>query len=124
MLTHEERVKKRVKNGATLLDSHIPGWRNKINLDILDIGSCFNCIVGQIFGGYCEGLEILFDIGTEDQQIMFGFEGEIDYHEGYSYRGFDRKLLTECWKQYIIECKQEQKSKNNSLDKTLVKELF
>jgi hypothetical protein len=45
-----------VKNGIRLLDEKVPGWAKRINLAKLDMESCHNCILGQLFGLYETGL--------------------------------------------------------------------
>ena len=41
-------VRESVRNGARLLDSQIPGWAERINIDELDIADSATCIVGQL----------------------------------------------------------------------------
>lgn len=44
----------RVAAGVALLDEKGPeGWRERINLDTLDINSLAGCILGQIYGPEC-----------------------------------------------------------------------
>ena len=50
----------RVQKGIALLDKKGPeDWREKVNLDTLDMIHGTNCIVGQIYGGYFEACRIL-----------------------------------------------------------------
>lgn len=44
----------RVARGAEFLDGHFPGWTRRIRLARLRIGSCFDCVLGQMFGAYDE----------------------------------------------------------------------
>lgn len=39
----------RVQAGIQLLDAKMPGWRDNINWDILDLGHIHNCILGQLY---------------------------------------------------------------------------
>ncbi len=48
-----------VANGAALLDEHLPGWHERIDLDTLDISSCDKCMLGQLFGRYGIGKDAL-----------------------------------------------------------------
>jgi hypothetical protein len=41
-------IPKAVQNGATLLDQHIPGWFEVIDVASLDLNSPWSCILGQI----------------------------------------------------------------------------
>jgi hypothetical protein len=74
-----------------LLDRKYPGWAEKISLDTLAMESCDNCILGQLFGSFREGMDAL--------GIAFG-----------SSRGFDRpcgtdnaayKILADAWRAAI-----------------------
>lgn len=49
-----------VERGIALLDERVPGWRDRINLDDLDMGSITKCVLGQLFGQYVDGLNELF----------------------------------------------------------------
>lgn len=67
-----------VKRGAKLLDSVKPGWEDKINLEKLEMGSCSDCIVGQV------GVKIAFDSPWEKDK-MYNYPGGFDM---ISYLGF------------------------------------
>jgi hypothetical protein len=54
-MTLEESVADR----ARWLDQKVPGWEHRINLDTLDIKSCRNCVLGQLFGSYEQALQTL-----------------------------------------------------------------
>lgn len=48
-----DEVRHRVGQGALLLDHRYGStWFTKIDILTLDIGSCFKCILGQLFGEY------------------------------------------------------------------------
>lgn len=57
MPTAEERV----AAGAALLDTKVPGWRDRIDMDILDLDSTVCCIIGQLSdrGFYAYAYEVL-----------------------------------------------------------------
>jgi hypothetical protein len=42
-------VAERVARGAALLDETVPGWDQRIDLDLLDVDCCERCILGQLF---------------------------------------------------------------------------
>lgn len=48
-----------VKKGAALLDKEVPDWRGRIDTFKLDIESWTQCVLGQVFGAYDEGLDQL-----------------------------------------------------------------
>jgi len=50
---------KSVDNGAALLDERLPGWRDHIDPNTLELADGCNCILGQLFGDYGKGIDIL-----------------------------------------------------------------
>lgn len=48
------KVSDKIRRGMSLLDEKVPGWRERIDLDTLDMHH--NCILKQLFGNYREGL--------------------------------------------------------------------
>lgn len=44
-------IEAHVADAACVLDEHKPGWYESVDLSILDMASCTNCILGQVFGG-------------------------------------------------------------------------
>lgn len=49
-------VADRVARGAAELDILHPGWFKKINVDVLSLGSCTLCILGQLYGKFPDAL--------------------------------------------------------------------
>ena len=54
----------RVDMSATGLDEHEPGWASRIIPRRLNIESGEDCVVGQLYGEYCDG---------EDRLVAKGF---------------------------------------------------
>lgn len=80
-------MKENVLRGIELLDRQVPGWRDRIDWDRLEMDSCYDCILGQLFDFYCTGLDELGLIAG----IPDGFDADFttcDYGE-----------LTELWRQ-------------------------
>lgn len=46
----EVNVRPEVKRGAAWLDEVRPGWDKEIDLTKLELDSCADCVVGQLFG--------------------------------------------------------------------------
>lgn len=46
--------------GAALLDTENPGWRSRIDLDRFDMTGFGQCVLGQLYGNYGEGVDELF----------------------------------------------------------------
>lgn len=64
-------IEARVERGARLLDEKNPGWAWDINLDKLDMSSCYRCVLGQLYDGYSYGLG------------QIGLLHEIDWEYGF-----------------------------------------
>lgn len=84
----------RVALGAALLSSRKPDWRNRINLNTLDIKSAHCCPLGQLYGSYARGLEKLFD-GDSNAARKHGFIA----NRGNGQGAYDDEsaLLQEAW---------------------------
>lgn len=82
----------RVVRGVELLDAKEPGWRDRINLEALNLGDVHQCVLGQTFGHYLTGLGAL-GIEAGGQSRDHGFTAsECDY-------GPD--VLDNLWKEVI-----------------------
>jgi hypothetical protein len=85
-------VDERVDNGMDVLYEYFGStdWVWDIDLETLDQYSIETCVVSQLFGGYSEGVEILFGLGTDAaQQCEHGFDSMADME--------DYAALTEEW---------------------------
>lgn len=93
-------VAERVAKGVALLDERHPEWACQVDVEALDIQSHRLCVVGQVFGGWSQGLiEVYGDIDSEDTE-GHGFDG-------YNVRGraqyeSDCAGLTAEWKRVIL----------------------
>lgn len=69
----------RAAKGAELLDAHLPGWHEKIDLGSLDMKCAQKDVLGQLYGDYVDGLAAL-GLSTSDYEssesdcIAFGFD--------------------------------------------------
>jgi hypothetical protein len=43
-------IQANVNRGMALLDAQYPGWDAKVDVDTLALGSCANCVLGQLVG--------------------------------------------------------------------------
>lgn len=79
---------KAAHNGALLLDRLMPGWFDKIDLYVLDIGSTRRCILGQLFRN-----EEHYDVFSEEWYGGFEYVWDrlYDNHGGTS-ATIDRKM--------------------------------
>lgn len=64
---------KQVERGIALLDDQLRllGWRGQIDKEILNMGSCTDCILGQLFGDYLVGRR---HIVGDRQPWYYGFD--------------------------------------------------
>jgi hypothetical protein len=72
----------RVARGVALLDTHLPDWHQQISVEFLDLASCSECVLGQLFGAFEAGvaaLGISVDF-TLQEEARHGFD--IRCHEG------------------------------------------
>lgn len=61
--------------GAALLDRTDPAWPSRIDLQIFAIDDCDACVLGQLFGGYGEGITLLFSLSAPyDVTVTHGFD--------------------------------------------------
>lgn len=80
-----------VSRGISLLDQEVPGWRDKIDWDKLDMSNCFRCILGQLFGEYAEGVDYLRVTGA-----IYGFD--IKPYQTREEHVESFAILTELWR--------------------------
>lgn len=87
--TTETTAAELVRNGATFLDEHAPGWRDRIDSDTLSVSLAFSCVLGQLYGSYRDGYDRLnLDI---PRAVRLGFyTGSGSYGE-----------LTAAWRQEL-----------------------
>ena len=65
---------KRVQRGVALLDQECPGWRDQIRMGDLDMANTYNCVLGQVYGGYEQAVVALnHKIATRRQRERHGF---------------------------------------------------
>jgi hypothetical protein len=100
----------RIERGAALLDERAPGWRQRIDLEKLELSSCTTCVLGQVAGstdpwgwrevrlGFGLDYSAAEDHGfslTDSEYLAIADDIE-DVNDVRAYRS-----LTDAWKQYI-----------------------
>ena len=97
-------VKERVTYGAALLDEKKPGWREKIDLEILAISSCRYCVLGQIYHEFISGM-VLLDLDRDGLE-EHGFIWHPRSSEGCFVTSYELESeivrLDEAWKEEIL----------------------
>lgn len=95
-----------VQAGAALLDEKAPRWFDHVELDDLNLGDIFGCVLGQVYGDYFSGVEAIIptevneygEVATVDTG-QFGFmapiteEPDIDWVEHLDHHW--RRVITE-----------------------------
>lgn len=98
----ETNLSQKVSAGIEFLDKNIPGWRDEIVVDEIDVGSLCKCPLGQTFDSYSVAIDT-FDLTNVDV-VNLGFEStkaadNNDYVSGIITAEY-RKLSDE-WKRQI-----------------------
>ncbi len=86
-----------VAAGMARLDEQVPGWEWRISLANLNVGSCSNCVVGQLSADYAAGLESL-GVNTFVEAVSLGFALPPGDAHIVTYAG-----LTRAWKYAISD---------------------
>ena len=96
-----EKARARAAAGSALLDRMVPGWWRIVKLRPLDIGDSCNCVTGQLFGTYGDGLT---ELGLElDEAKAYGFD-TASQDSGSNYW-----ILTRSWKDEIRRRREGEK---------------
>lgn len=112
----DAEVLARVKKGFLLLqEKHGEDWINKIDMRSLNLREGHACVLGQVYGDYCHGLEILDlsgygvtqpDDEDEDPQYEdseYGFSLIEDQSEDYENSSKHWSELDAAWKAVLNE---------------------
>ena len=76
---HKFTLEKNQIRGVKLLDRKNPNWRKSVNKQILYTSDPTNCVLGQLYGDYYDGIRILFPIRS-----LFGFPYKIAFKYGFN----------------------------------------
>jgi hypothetical protein len=89
-----------VRCGKQYLDENFPDWRDQVNASRLDMSSGTQCILGQVFGEYDDGIRLIYQhemekLGEEIDPIM----GNSDWarNHGFIDNGATYQALDEVW---------------------------
>jgi hypothetical protein len=64
-----------VDRGVALLDEKVPGWRELIQVSRLAMSNGCRCVLGQLFGGYLEGVDALGpELPSISEDAAYGFD--------------------------------------------------
>lgn len=87
-------LRRRVRAGAEMLDTKLPGWWENINFDQLDIRDGWDCILGQLYDTYRDGCaELGLNRTGEDSEAstrLYGFNiSGVELHALYGPSGHE-----------------------------------
>lgn len=107
----------RVQTGIGVLDEHRPGWLETIDLEHLDLSLSCQCVLGQLWGNFDNGILVLeadhdvpymawemgFEIHSAEIFTLAREEGDLTTYEKSNIiaRGYD--ALDRAWKTAILE---------------------
>jgi hypothetical protein len=96
-------VAERVARGAALLDEKMPGWIERVNVEWLDIASCYFCVLGQVLDdgtrASTDDLDSPYSAGIKALDI------DREYH-GTVWHGFDGihiDALNAAWRRLVAD---------------------
>lgn len=80
-------IRERVEEGAKFLDKKVPDWATMLDLGALELGDCSQCVLGQLYGHYDNGV-VALDITceeytTEPEQESWRLGFEVGPYPGY-----------------------------------------
>ena len=106
------RISKAIKRGVALLDRHDQNWSIRIDLYTLSMGSCYECVLGQLYGDFAAGCRALKIPRVWRDCTYWGFDKLVRMNEPLCKdRWFD---LTKQWREAIIVERIKHANKQNS----------
>lgn len=92
----------RVIKGAAVLDASAPRlWREMIDLNTLDLSDGEDCVLGQVFGTYVDGLTALELPEDEAEEHGFYLACTRSSDDSECECGRDYPALTQAWLDYL-----------------------
>ncbi len=90
----------RIARGAAFLDERAPGWRQRIDLDKLEMVNPAQCLVGQLFGDYYRALGPNLGLAASEA-IPLGLNLAMNDSSGSEDEDRNYETLDAEWRQYI-----------------------
>lgn len=81
---HEDAILA-VKRGVYWLDENHPGWAQDINLEMLDMSACTDCVIGQAVGSYSNTINIAATGNADDWNHRVSTQWSVDH--GFEFPG-------------------------------------
>lgn len=73
----------RVARGAAWLDEKYPQWFDKIDLSILDLSNCTQCVLGQVYTGAIPAAEQGQVLAQAIAQVTHGWPDAVEWAQDY-----------------------------------------
>lgn len=106
-LEQQVEMEEAVDRGIEYLNRIHPGWKQKINLEDLDMSNCKECVMGQVFGDYYLCDKYLQQLDKNFKISRDGDDGDDEFDEWAATRGFMLGVngtweeLVEIWKEKL-----------------------
>ncbi len=82
MQTHPQNAADAVRNAVELLNEFGPeDWRNEIDVHVLRMEDVYGCVLGQIYGSFYIGMDVLMESNsslTGQWPSFYGFDTPCD----------------------------------------------
>ena len=93
-------MSKQIERGVAKLNKHYPGWYNDVNPYWLDMSSCRDCVLGQLYGQYIRGFWKIRMLPLTGG--MYGFNHRLITGV------FDRIMLSRDWSRTILALREAE----------------
>lgn len=98
MTKHErelrDKYRVKVQAGVKWLDAEYPKWRQRIEVETLDMENPCKCVIGQVAGEYYDAL-LTADLDPDVDGVELGFLCEPEWHREDSDSAMD--VLRDLW---------------------------
>jgi hypothetical protein len=103
-----EQIPDHVAAGVALLNQLDPEWPLKIDLSRFDVKNHFQCVLGQLYGGYTKGLYAIFTncsphVAEKELAVRNGFN--VSCSDGVESIYTQQPVLNREWVRVITEMK-------------------
>jgi hypothetical protein len=89
MFPETEKERAAVDRLIPILDAIEPGWRDRVNADTLNLADWHDCLIGQVFGSFTEGKEIIYkhiggvEVWYQSELFFATLPGDVEPLEDY-----------------------------------------
>lgn len=96
-----------VRAGVMLLDQRKPGWPQQVNAETLNLASAMECVLGQLYGSYADGLSALWPKPTgwdrwRQGDVWDALAEQHGFEAPACGRDDRREVLAQEWKRHVL----------------------